>query len=89
MAQTVNPDVAIVLEVDIAGDVPSIKPHEAATKMGGGPGMITYDRSMIPNPDLKEFVLDIASKAQIPIQLSQGTDAGRTHVNSSGYHRGY
>jgi endoglucanase len=50
--------------------------------------MITYDRSMIPNQDLKEFVLDIASKAQIPIQLSQmaggGTDAGRIHVNSSG-----
>ena len=88
MAQTVNPDVAIVLEVDIAGDVPGIKPHEAATKMGGGPGIITYDRSMIPNQDLKEFVLDIASKAQIPIQLSQmaggGTDAGRIHVNSSG-----
>ncbi|MFA9437065.1 MAG: M42 family metallopeptidase [Candidatus Bathyarchaeota archaeon] len=88
MAQTVNPDVAIVLEVDIAGDVPGIKPHEAATKMGGGPGMITYDRSMIPNQDLKEFVLDIASKAQIPVQLSQmaggGTDAGRIHVNSSG-----
>ena len=88
MVQTVNPDVAIVLEVDIAGDVPGIKPHEAATKMGGGPGMITYDRSMIPNQDLKEFVLDIASKAQIPVQLSQmargGTDAGRIHVNSSG-----
>jgi len=92
MAQTVNPDEAIVLEVDIAGDVPGIKPHEAATKMGGGPGMITYDRSMIPNQDLKEFVLDIASKAQIPIQLSQmaggGTDAGRIHVNSSGYPSG-
>ena len=88
IAQTVNPDVAIVLEVDIAADVPGIKPHEAATKMGGGPGMITYDRSMIPNQELKEFVLDTASKAQIPIQLSQmaggGTDAGRIHVNRSG-----
>ena len=88
IAQTVNPDVAVVLEVDIAGDVPGIKPHEAATKMGGGPGMITYDRSMIPNQELKEFILDIASQAQIPIQLSQmaggGTDAGRIHVNSSG-----
>ena len=88
IAQTVNPDVAIVLEVDIAGDVPGIKPHEAATKMGKGPGMITYDRSMIPNQGLKEFVLDIASQGEIPIQLSQmaggGTDAGRIHVNSSG-----
>ncbi len=88
MAQTVNPDVSIVLEVDIAGDVPGIKPNEAATKMGKGPGMITYDRSMIPNQGMKEFVLETAKQAQIPLQLSQmaggGTDAGRIHVNSSG-----
>jgi endoglucanase len=88
MAQTVNPDVAIVLEVDIAGDVPGIKPQEAATKMGSGPGMITYDRSMIPNQEFKEFVMDTAKSAQIPLQLSQmaggGTDAGRIHLNASG-----
>jgi len=88
IAQTVNPDVSIVLEVDIAGDVPGIKPHEAATKMGEGPGLITYDRSMIPNQPFKEFVIDTAKQAQIPLQLSQmsggGTDAGRIHVNASG-----
>ncbi|RLI00865.1 peptidase M28 [Candidatus Bathyarchaeota archaeon] len=88
IAQTVNPDVAIVLEVDIAGDVPGIKPQEAATKMGAGPGMITYDRSMIPNQEFKEFVMETAENIQIPLQLSQmaggGTDAGRIHVNASG-----
>ena len=88
IAQTVNPDVSIVLEVDIAGDVPGIKPHEAATKLGGGPGLITYDRSMIPNQPFKEYVIDTAKQAQIPLQLSQmaggGTDAGRIHVNASG-----
>ncbi len=88
IAQTVNPDVSIVLEVDIAGDVPGIKPNEAATKMGKGPGMITYDRSMIPNQGLKELVFETANQAQIPLQLSQmaggGTDAGRIHVNKSG-----
>jgi len=80
MAQIVNPDVAIVIEVDIAGDVPGIKPHEAATKMGGGPGMITYDRSMIPNQGLKEFVLDIASQAQIPIHLTVPTRHIHSHI---------
>ena len=88
IAQTVNPDVSIVLEVDIAGDVPGIKPNEAATKMGCGPGMITYDRSMIPNQGLKELVFETANQVQIPLQLSQmaggGTDAGRIHVNNSG-----
>jgi putative aminopeptidase FrvX len=88
IAQTVNPDVSIVLEVDIAGDVPGIKPSEAPTKMGGGPGLGTYDRSMIPNQPFKEMVIDTAKQAQIPLQLSQmaggGTDAGRIHVNASG-----
>ena len=87
-AHVVDPDVALVLEVDIAGDVPGIKPHEALTKMGKGPGLITYDRSMIPNQALKEFVINVAKQAQIPLQLSQmaggGTDAGRIHMNRAG-----
>jgi len=87
-AHIVDPDVAIVLEVDIAGDVPGIKPHEAQTKMGEGPGLLTYDRSMIPNQPLKEFVIGVAKQAQIPLQLSQvsggGTDAGRIHVSRAG-----
>ncbi|UCD45945.1 MAG: M42 family metallopeptidase [Candidatus Bathyarchaeota archaeon] len=87
-AHVVDPDVSIVLEVDIAGDVPGIKPHEAQTKMGKGPGLITYDRSMIPNQPLKEFVINVAKQAEIPLQLSQvsggGTDAGRIHVNRAG-----
>lgn len=88
IASKVNPDVSIVLEVDIAGDVPGIKPHEALTKMGKGVGILTYDRSMIPNQELKEFVVETAKQAQIPIQFSQmsggGTDAGRIHLNRSG-----
>ncbi len=87
IAHVVDPDVAIVLEVDIAGDVPGIKPHEAITKMGKGPGLLTWDRSMIPNQPLKEFVIKVAKEAEIPLQLSMisgGTDAGRIHMNRAG-----
>jgi endoglucanase len=88
IAHLVNPEVSIVLEVDIAGDVPGIKPHQAQTKMGKGPGLITYDRSMIPNQSFKEFVIETAKQAQIPLQLSQmsggGTDAGKIHMNRIG-----
>jgi len=88
IAHLIDPDVAIVLEVDIAGDVPGIKPYQAQTKMGKGPGLITYDRSMIPNQTFKEFVIETAKQAQIPLQLSQmsggGTDAGKIHVNRTG-----
>lgn len=55
-----------------------MKPQQ---KWGGGPGLSTYDRSVIPNQSFKEFVIDIAKQAQIPLQLSQmaggRTDAGR------------
>jgi putative aminopeptidase FrvX len=88
VAHVVDPDVAIILEVDIAGDIPGIKPHEALTKLGQGPGLLTFDGSMIPNQPFKEFVINVAKEAEIPLQLSQmkggGTDAGRIHISRAG-----
>jgi putative aminopeptidase FrvX len=87
IAHIVDPDVAIVIEVDIAGDVPGIKPHQAPSKMGQGPALMTWDRSMIPNQPFKEFVINVAKQAEIPLQLSQisgSTDAGRIHVSRAG-----
>jgi endoglucanase len=88
VAHLVDPDAGIVLEVDIAGDVPGIKPSEAPTKLGKGPSLLTYDRSMIPNQPFKDFVWKTAQKAKIPLQLSQvargGTDAGRIHLDRAG-----
>ncbi len=87
IAHVVDPDVAIVIEVDIAGDVPGIKPHQAPSKMGQGPAIMTWDRSMIPNQPLKEFVIKVAKQVEIPLQLSMisgGTDAGRIHMSRAG-----
>ncbi len=88
VAHLVDPDVALVLEVDISGDVPDIKPFEAPAKMGKGPSLLTYDSSMIPNQPLKEFIIKTAKEIEIPLQLSQivagGTDAGRIHLNRAG-----
>lgn len=82
-----KPDVCITLEVDIAGDVPGIEPHEAASKVGSGPSVTTYDMSMIPNQELVELVIQTAEKNKIPYQLSQvkgGTDAGAIHLSYAG-----
>lgn len=88
VAHIVDPDVAIVLEVDIAGDVPGVQPSEAPTRMGKGPSILTYDASMIPNQPLKQFVIDMAEKLKIPYQLSMvavgGTDASRIHMSRAG-----
>jgi len=88
VAHIVDPDVAIVLEVDIAGDVPGVQPSEAPTGIGKGPSILTFDSSMIPNQPLKQFVIDTARKLKIPYQLSMvaagGTDASRIHMSRAG-----
>jgi endoglucanase len=84
----IEPDVAIVCEVDISGDVPGIKPHEAPSRMGKGPSILTFDASMIPNQQLKKFMVETAEQMHVPYQLSMvargGTDAGRIHVTKCG-----
>lgn len=87
-AHIIEPDVGFALEVDLAGDMPGIKPEEAAAKLGKGPAISTMDRSMIPNQPLLNFVMKTAKKEKIPYQLSQmyggGTDAGVIHIDRAG-----
>lgn len=84
----VDHDVAIVTEVDIAGDVPGIDSRDAQAKLGKGPTIVTFDASMVPNQKLKEFVIEVAEEVKIPYQLSVvargGTDAGRLHLYKTG-----
>lgn len=87
-AHVVNPDVAFALEVDIAGDTPGIAEHEAQARLGGGPSIILYDGSMVPNFRLRDLVIETAEKEGIPWQVNAmpggGTDAGRIHINAAG-----
>jgi putative aminopeptidase FrvX len=86
--RAVDPDLAIILESDIAGDVPGIKPEESSIKLGKGPTVILYDARMIPNIRFRDFVLDVASKNNIPVQLSAieagATDGGIIHLHGTG-----
>lgn len=86
--EVVNPDVAIITEVDIAGDVPGIKPEESPVKLGAGPTLLVYDRSMIPNIKLRDLVMDTAKQANIPLQLSAveggATDGAVIHLHKEG-----
>jgi endoglucanase len=76
------------LEVDIAGDVPGIKPEESSVKMGCGPTVLIYDTRMIPNIKLRDFLLDTAAELDIPVQLSYveggATDGGSIHLHNTG-----
>jgi putative aminopeptidase FrvX len=84
----INPDVAIILEVDIAGDVPGIKPEESAIKLGKGPSLLLYDARMIPNLKLRDLVISIAEENKIPLQFSTmrggATDGSMIHLHNEG-----
>ncbi len=86
--RAVDPDIAIVLESDIAGDVPGIKDEEPTVKLGAGPTVLLFDARMIPNLKLRDFVLDTAEELEIPVQLSAitggATDGGAIHLHKTG-----
>jgi len=88
VAASTNPDVAIVLDVDIAGDVPGIDPLRAPARMGEGISITVYDGTMIPNQPLKELVISICERKKIPYQLAYvlrgGTDGGLIHTSLTG-----
>lgn len=87
-AHAVEPDVAIILESDIAGDVPGIKPEESTIKLGKGPTVMIFDARMIPNLKLRDLVLDTALEIGVPTQISyvEGgtTDGSVIHLHKTG-----
>lgn len=86
--RAVDPDVAIILESDIAGDVPGIKKEQSSVRLGGGPSVMIYDSRMIPNLKLRDLVVDTAAEQDIPLQFSYmpggATDGGVIHVHATG-----
>ena len=84
----VDPDVAIVLESDIAGDVPGITEEQSSVKLGQGPSVLLYDRRMIPNLKLRDLVMSTAEELEIPLQTSciegGATDGGVIHLHKTG-----
>jgi len=86
--RAVDPDVAVVLESDIAGDVPGIKPEESSVKLGAGPSVLIYESRTIPNLKFRELLVKTAQEQEIPVQLSYveagGTDGGAIHLHGIG-----
>jgi endoglucanase len=87
-AHVVDPDIVIVLESDIAQDVPGMRQEEPLLSLGKGPSLLVYDSSMIPNTRLRDLVIKVASEEKIPLQFSAiergGTDGGAIHVHKAG-----
>jgi len=88
LGNLVDADVALSLDVCIAGDTPGVKPHEAQSKLGKGPVILLYDGSLIPNLKLRNLFIDVAEAEGIPYQFDSvsagGTDGGRLQLAGDG-----
>lgn len=85
VSSKVRPDVGIALDVGIAHDTPGTEGDE---RLGGGPLLVIYDATSIPNRRLRDLVMDTAKSLKIPLQFEAvergGTDAGRIHLSGEG-----
>jgi endoglucanase len=66
-AFSINPDIAIAVDVTGTGDTPKAQPM--AVEMGKGPAIKVRDAGMIADPRVKNWMVQRAVAAQIPHQL--------------------
>src|ERR1043166_3440246 len=87
-ARLINPDIGFSLEVGIPNDVPGPGPDAAQEVLGGGPGMMLYTFSELPNRKLVAHVKEIAAAQHIPLQFDFvpgfGDDAGAIKLHNTG-----
>ncbi|HTX61013.1 MAG TPA: M42 family metallopeptidase [Methanobacterium sp.] len=90
-AFSINPDMALALDVTISGDHPGIKEEDAPAKAGKGPVIVLTDssgRGLISHPTVKKLLISTAEEEEIPYQLEVGeggtTDATAIHLTRAG-----
>jgi endoglucanase len=84
----VDPDVALALDVTVAGDVPGVREFDTPIKIGKGPAVTISDSGLIAQPKILRWLIDTADTEKIPFQLEAGlpgsTDAARISITRQG-----
>lgn len=84
----VNPDVALILEGTTCSDVIGTEEHMQSTTLGGGAALSLCDGASISNREFNSFILDLAKKNDIKLQIKRtnkgGNDAGTVQVARDG-----
>jgi putative aminopeptidase FrvX len=85
-AYSIQPDVAIAVDLTDTGDTPKAPPM--AVEMGKGPAIKVRDTGMIADPRVKDWMITRATEAKLPYQLEifQGgtTDAQMVQMTREG-----
>jgi endoglucanase len=81
-----HPEIAIAVDTGLANDVPEGDKNEQS--LGKGPQILLYDGGLVPNQNLRRFVIEVAKEEGIPYQeafITGGrTDAGNMHLAHQG-----
>ena len=84
----VDPDLALALDVTIAGDVPGVREFDTSVKMGKGPALTISDSGLITHPKVLRWLKETAEEKKIPYQIESGllgsTDAARISITRQG-----
>ena len=84
----VDPDLAIALDVTIAGDTPGVREFDTSVKMGMGPALTITDSGLITSSKILRWLVDSAEEEKIPFQIETGlmgsTDAARISLTRQG-----
>ncbi len=87
-AYLTEPDIAIALDVTLAGDIPGSTADAHVTQLGAGTAIKIIDSSQVANPKVVEHLRELAEVRNIPYQLEilpfGGTDAGAFQVSTGG-----
>ncbi len=87
-AEHIKPDVVIVLDTAVAGDVPGIDSVKYPLKLGAGPGVMLFDKRYFPNQRLVAALKACAEHHSTPLQFctmkTGATDGGRYNVMGGG-----
>jgi putative aminopeptidase FrvX len=75
--ESTTPDIVINLEIGIAGDFPLLtSPKLSQEVLGKGPGIFVFDRSMIPNNNYVDWIIELAKAHDIPYQFESVSGYG-------------
>jgi endoglucanase len=83
---TIDPDIAISIDVTSTGDTPKALPMAVA--LGDGPAIKIQDTGMITHPKVRRMLVDAAERADLPYQLEVlqrgSTDAAAMQLTRAG-----
>lgn len=83
-----TPDVAFIFEGILSGDLPDLGSDKVPGSVcGGGANIVIHDSSMLANPKLIDWIIDVAKTAGISFQLTPAfgsNNAGHIHLLNGG-----